>query len=92
MIRHFLMPFQQNLNSYPDDGLILAKLDAFYYPNPDDYALINNQTFNDLVQSIIISNTTPVLWFYAAGGAVLVTLALLSVIGQSPPRGEYLNA
>ncbi|KAK7450606.1 hypothetical protein VKT23_012916 [Stygiomarasmius scandens] len=73
-----------NLNSVPDDSLLLAKLDSFYYPAPDNYILINNQTFNDLVQSIIISNTTPVLWFYAAGGAVLVTLALVSVIGQSP--------
>ncbi|KAK7453192.1 hypothetical protein VKT23_011873 [Stygiomarasmius scandens] len=85
---HFIEQVLFNLHSYPDDSLLLAKLDTFYYPLPDNYTLINNQTFNDLVESIIIAHATPALWFYASGGAVLVTLGLLGIIAQWP-RDKY---
>ncbi|THU82856.1 hypothetical protein K435DRAFT_440026 [Dendrothele bispora CBS 962.96] len=72
-----------NLNNYPDTGLLLAKLDAFYNQNPN-VTYVNNATFNDVVGLVISSNATPALWFFAAGGAVLVTLALMGLIRRIP--------
>ncbi|KAF5335220.1 hypothetical protein D9758_014760 [Tetrapyrgos nigripes] len=77
-----------NFDSYPDSGILLAQLDAFYQPDPDNITLVNNQTFNDVVEGVIISNATPALWFYAAGGSVLVTLGLMGLIRQWP-RDRY---
>ncbi|THU93354.1 hypothetical protein K435DRAFT_861585 [Dendrothele bispora CBS 962.96] len=73
-----------NLDSYPDDDLLVAKMDAFYYASPLNYTLVNNQTFDDIVRSVIIENATPALWFYGSGGALLVTLGVLCLISQWP--------
>jgi hypothetical protein len=62
-------------------------MNAFYDPDPTNFTLVNNQTFSDIVEGVIISNATPALWFYAAGGSVLVTLGLMGIIRQWP-RGE----
>ncbi|THU87391.1 hypothetical protein K435DRAFT_867353 [Dendrothele bispora CBS 962.96] len=73
-----------HMNNYPGKGLLLAKLDAFYNLNPDNVTYVNNATFHDVVELVIITNATPALWFYVAGGAVLVTLALMGLIRQKP--------
>ncbi|THU93351.1 hypothetical protein K435DRAFT_799765 [Dendrothele bispora CBS 962.96] len=74
-----------NLDSYPDkNSLLAAKMDAFYYSFPDNYTMVNNQTFKYIVNSVIIAKATPALWFYGSGGAFLVTLGLLSLISQWP--------
>ena len=65
----------------------MEELDAFTLADVDNYDVINDSSFKKIVQDIIISNATPALWFYAAGGSVLVTLGLMSLIRQWP-RGK----
>ncbi|KAK7464155.1 hypothetical protein VKT23_006321 [Stygiomarasmius scandens] len=77
-----------NLNNFPDSGLLMEELDAFTLADVDNYDVINDSSFKKIVQDIIISNATPALWFYAAGGSVLVTLGLMSLIRQWP-RDRY---
>ncbi|THU93340.1 hypothetical protein K435DRAFT_193570 [Dendrothele bispora CBS 962.96] len=77
-----------NLDMLPDSGVLLARLEAFYYSDPQNYSAVNNETFNSVFQRVIVSNASPALWFYAAGGAVLVTLGLLGLIRQWP-RDKY---
>ncbi|THU93348.1 hypothetical protein K435DRAFT_967342 [Dendrothele bispora CBS 962.96] len=74
----------QNLDSYPDDDLLVAKMDAFYYSSPLNYTSVNNETFDDIIRSVIIENATPALWFYGSGGALLLTLGVLCLISQRP--------
>ena len=62
-------------------------MNTFYDNDPSNYTIVNNATFNELVEMVITNNATPVLWFYAAGGSVLVMLALMGLIIQWP-RGE----
>ncbi|THU99852.1 hypothetical protein K435DRAFT_936902 [Dendrothele bispora CBS 962.96] len=49
---------------------------------------VSNGTFNSLVQKTITGISNPVLWFYGAGGSVLVTLGLMGLIRQWP-RDKY---
>ena len=75
----------QNFNAMPDsDSLLNAKLIVFLVNKPENYSLINNQTFQELVEEVVISNATPALWFYAAGGTVLITLALMGLLDRWP--------
>ena len=67
--------------------MLNAEMNLFYDSDPINYTLVNNATFNKLVGDIIISNATPALWFYAAGGSVLVALALMSLVNRMP-RGK----
>ncbi|KAK7448525.1 hypothetical protein VKT23_013788 [Stygiomarasmius scandens] len=77
-----------NLKKYPDSGLLVAQLDAFYSVGPEDFQNVNNKSFNDLAERVVVSNATPALWFYAAGGSVLVALGLMGLIRQWP-RDKY---
>ncbi|KAL5506911.1 hypothetical protein ACEPAH_6367 [Sanghuangporus vaninii] len=78
-----------NFNAMPESGSILnAELNLFWDTDAWNYTFVNNATFNKLAGDIITSNATPALWFYAAGGSVLVTLALMSLINRSP-RDKY---
>ncbi|THU93357.1 hypothetical protein K435DRAFT_861588 [Dendrothele bispora CBS 962.96] len=79
----------QNLDSSPADDLLVAKMDAFYSSLPNNYTLVNNQTFNDIVESVITMNATPALWFYGSGGAFLVALGLLSLLDHWPARDKF---
>ncbi|THU76297.1 hypothetical protein K435DRAFT_900956 [Dendrothele bispora CBS 962.96] len=77
-----------NLDSDPDDNsLLVAKMNAFYYSSPLNHTLVNNQTFSNIVNSVIITKATPALWFYCSGGAFLVILGRLCLINQCP-RGK----
>ncbi|KAL5484798.1 hypothetical protein ACEPAI_7440 [Sanghuangporus weigelae] len=79
----------QNFNALPESGSLLgANMSLFLDSNSSDYTVVNNATFNDLSGQVITTNATPALWFYAAGGSVLVTLALMNLINRWP-RDKY---
>lgn len=72
----------------PDDGsLLLAQINAFFSNPVNNTTIVNEQMFFQIAERIITSNARPALWFYAAGGAVLFVLALMSLISRWP-RGE----
>ncbi|KAL5524151.1 hypothetical protein ACEPAG_8324 [Sanghuangporus baumii] len=78
-----------NFNALPESGSVLgANISLFWDSNSSDYTVVNNATFNDLVGQVITMNANPALWFYAAGGSVLVTLALMNLINRWP-RDKY---
>ena len=47
----------------------------------------SNDTFREIAEMIIKDNATPALWFSAAGGMILITLALNKIV-TSLPRGN----
>ena len=49
--------------------------------------VVSNDTFREIAEMIIKDNATPALWFYAAGGMILITLALNKIV-TSLPRGN----
>lgn len=59
-------------------------MSAFFDNDAWNYTIVNNQTFNDLAGAVIVTNATPALWFYAAGGSVIVLLALMNLINRWP--------
>ncbi|KAI5116749.1 hypothetical protein M0805_001607 [Coniferiporia weirii] len=79
----------RNFNAVPDDGsLLLTEMSAFYDNDPDNYTLVNNATFHNIAEDALTTNATPALWFYAAGGSVLVLLGLMNLINRWP-RDKY---
>ena len=73
----------------PDTGL--PEVSAFYETHPWNDQVISNDSFSStVIDKVIIANTDPAKWFYAAGGCVLVTLALMSLIRQNP-RGKMFT-
>ncbi|KAF5344611.1 hypothetical protein D9758_013911 [Tetrapyrgos nigripes] len=78
----------KNLDLYPDSGLLLAQYVAIDNASPKNYTLVSNETFRDAVRSTIVANTTPALWFYAAGGLLLAFMGVLMLITQEP-RDRY---
>ncbi|KAK7444023.1 hypothetical protein VKT23_015418 [Stygiomarasmius scandens] len=78
-----------NLNMLQQSSdLVFAQLEFFLYEDPGNFTAINNSTFNDTVQMVIVQNSTPAMWFYAAGGAFLLTLGFVGLIRQWP-RDKY---
>ncbi|KAF5337551.1 hypothetical protein D9758_016666 [Tetrapyrgos nigripes] len=75
--------------SFPIQDLLIAKLDAFYDLDPNNLTWVNNATFSDIMEEVLISNAMPTLWFYAAGGSVLVALGLMGLIRQWPRFGDW---
>lgn len=80
-----LLLFVKNFHAYPADGTLLyANMSAFYDNEAWNYTIVNNQTFNNLAETVIVTNATPALWFYAAGGSVIVLLSLMNLINRWP--------
>ncbi|KAF5335607.1 hypothetical protein D9758_017258 [Tetrapyrgos nigripes] len=75
--------------NFPIQDLLIAELDAFYNNDPNNLTWVNNATFSDIMEEVFISNATPALWFYGAGGSVLVALGLMGIIKQWPKFGDW---
>lgn len=80
-----LMPTIQNFNAMPDENSLLAvRMELFTSSNATDYDLVNQTEYLVIANEVITSNARPALWFYVAGGMVLVTLALMCLINRWP--------
>ena len=62
-------------------------MNDFILGDPGNFSVVSNNSFHDIVEMIITENATPALWFYAAGGMILITLALNKIV-TSLPRGN----
>ncbi|KAH8115896.1 hypothetical protein DFH11DRAFT_1245003 [Phellopilus nigrolimitatus] len=84
-----MLTILSNFNALPDsDSLLLAKIYAFYDNDASNYTEVNNGTYQDIIGEVLTTNATPALWFYAAGGSVLVSLALMCLLNRWP-RDRY---
>ncbi|KAI5116748.1 hypothetical protein M0805_001606, partial [Coniferiporia weirii] len=79
----------ENFNAVPDYGsLLMTEMDAFFNNNASNYTVVNNVTFHNIAEDALTTNARPALWFYAAGGSVLVLLGLMNLINRWP-RDKY---
>ena len=60
---------------------------AFAFGDASNVSVVSNSSFHDIAEMIITENATPALWFYAAGGMILITLALNKMV-TSLPQGN----
>ena len=60
---------------------------AFAFGDASNVSVVSNSSFHEIAEMIITENATPALWFYAAGGMILITLALNKLV-TSLPRGN----
>ncbi|KAI5116979.1 hypothetical protein M0805_001590 [Coniferiporia weirii] len=81
----------ENFNAISNaNSVLLTEMNAFFDNDPQNYGLVNNVTFYNIAEGVLTTNATPALWFYAAGGSVLVLLGLMNLINRWP-RGEYIS-
>ena len=80
----------QVINALPQDtqNLITDEIYAFL---DTDITQLNKARFIDIAQMTITVNATPALWFSSAGGAILLILAIMTLIDRWP-HSEYLFA
>ncbi|KAI5116985.1 hypothetical protein M0805_001594 [Coniferiporia weirii] len=82
----------ENFNAVPDDGsLLMTEMDAFFDNDASNYTIVNNVTFHDIAEEALTTNATPALWFYAAGGSVLVLLGIMNLINRWPRGKPFLK-
>ena len=62
-------------------------MSTFAYGDASNFSVVSNSSFREIVEMIITDNATPVLWFYTAGGMILITLALNNLVTRLP-RGN----
>ena len=67
---------------------MLVFLDA----NASNLSVVSNSSFHDIAEMIITDNATPALWFYAAGGMVLITLALNDLVMRFPRGNDVFHS
>ena len=60
---------------------------VFFDNDASNFSVVSNSSFHEIAEMIITENATPALWFYAAGGMILITLALNKLV-TSLPRGN----
>ena len=67
--------------------MLYNKMSVFFNADASNFSVVSNSSFHDIVEMIITENATPALWFYAAGGMILITLALNKIV-TSLPQGN----
>ncbi|TCD69517.1 hypothetical protein EIP91_007447 [Steccherinum ochraceum] len=79
-------------NAVPTDenSLLANEIRAFW--NTSDNTDVTKPHFIEIAQLAISSNATPALWFFAAGGSVLVMLAILSILNHTDEMNGYIIA
>ena len=65
----------------------LNKMFVFIDADASNFSIVSNSSYHEITEMIIADNATPALWFYAAGGMILITLALNKIV-TSLPRGN----
>ena len=60
---------------------------VFFDNDASNFSVVSNSSFHEIAEMIIRDNATPALWFYAAGGMILITLAFNKLV-TSLPRGN----
>ncbi|TCD65639.1 hypothetical protein EIP91_002407 [Steccherinum ochraceum] len=81
----------QNTDALPteQDSILTNEIDAFM---DSDLSDVNKTQFIRIAQMVATSNATPALWFFSAGGAVLVMLAVLGLISHTDELNGYIFA
>ena len=67
--------------------MLYNKMSVFFNADASNFSVVSNSSFHDIAEMIITENATPALWFYAAGGMILITLALNKIV-TSLPQGN----
>ena len=65
----------------------LNKMFVFIDADASNFSIVSNSSYHEITEMIIADNATPALWFYAAGGMILITLASNNLVTRLP-RGN----
>ena len=68
--------------------MLYNKMSVFFNADASNFSVVSNSSFHDIAEMIITENATPALWFYAAGGMILITLALNKILVNSENPGN----
>ncbi|KAL5476702.1 hypothetical protein ACEPAI_2888 [Sanghuangporus weigelae] len=84
-----MQTIMDNFNALPDENSFLGvRMDIFLEKNATETNFVNTTEYHWIANEVIASNARPALWFFAAGGMILVTLALMCLFNRWP-RDRY---